>query len=135
MITAESLRERDYAKKALKKETYKKILDSFFKKIKAGADSGKKYIVLKIPNFVLGCPMFNPTHATKYLTRQLQLCGYKVCFIEPQTLGVTWINNKPAIKPKPKPKPEKKTKARTEDLIDISSLMNLKKIANYYTRK
>ena len=130
MLTAESLRERDYAKKALKKETYKKILDGFFKKIRAGSESGKKYVVLKIPNFVLGCPMFNSIHATKFLIRQLQLCGYKVCIIEQQTLGVTWIDNN-----KKKTKVKKKVKKPTEELIDISSLVNLNKVAEYYTRK
>ena len=127
MLTAQSLRERDHAKKALKKETYKKILDGFFKKIKASADAGNKYVILQIPNFILGCPMFKSFHATKYLIRQLQLCGYKVCIIQQQVIGVTWICPKP-----------KKTRIPDEpysDMEELPSLINLKKVAKHYTRK
>jgi len=119
MITADELRKKDHDKNSIKKETYQQILNGFFKKIKRSAEAGNRIVKLQVPNFVIGCPIFDCDHATKFLKRQLVLCGYRVFHMSNNCIGVTWISKK------------KKTKNKPQEL---PSLMNLKKAASKYSR-
>jgi hypothetical protein len=123
MITADELRRKEHDKNALKKETYQQILDGFFKKIKRSAEAGNKIVKLQVPNFVIGCPIFDRNHATTFLERQLVLCGYRVFHMSDNCIGVTWTSKK-----------KKKKKRKPPEHEELPSLMNLKKAANKYSR-
>lgn len=94
MINASEARQAVSKKNQIKKDTYKAILDSFMKKIKVSLEANLRSVVLEVPIFVPGCPMFNRLHATEYLGRQLGLLGYTVERISPFAMHVNW--SKPA---------------------------------------
>jgi len=78
MISAHEVAERDRARNAIRKNTYKHILEQFSKKVKAASERREKSVTLQVPPMVLGFPMYPYEEALWYLRRQLVLAGYQV---------------------------------------------------------
>jgi hypothetical protein len=78
MISAGDIAERDRARNAIRKNTYKHILEQFSRKVKAAAERREKSATLQVPPMVLGFPMYPYDEALWYLKRQLVLAGYQV---------------------------------------------------------
>ena len=119
-------------KKQIKKETFKKILEQFSKKIKYANDAGSTHVLLSTPSFVMGFPSFDVSSATAYLIRQLKNGGYKTQLMSPNVIYVDWKKEKPSPE---LPKRTSKPATRTErDVIqdEFSSFINLKKVADKY---
>ncbi len=122
MISASEIAQKEQARRNLRKETYKIILEQFSKKIKAASDRGERYANLKTPPMVIGYPLYPFQEATVYLQRQLVLSGYTVrAGVEPGEYVVTWEKARPA------PKVAPPASLASEDMF--SSLANLQKTA------
>ena len=132
MIRASDLRNQDRERRAIKKETFKQILESFMRKIKTASELGDKFVFLTVPPVVFGYPLYTVNEARVYLGRQLHLLGYIVREVSENELCVTWgiLETK-----KSAPKVHKKAPAPEDDLTDFSTLMNLKKTAERYKKK
>jgi hypothetical protein len=78
MISAGDVAERERARRAIRKETYKNILEQFSRKVQAAAERRERSAVLQVPPLVLGFPMYPYDEALSYLRRQLILAGYQV---------------------------------------------------------
>ena len=112
----------DEKRKQIKKEIYKRIYEQFSRKIKQSVELGHKQIFLTVPTFVLGCPTFDRSAATRYIARQFILGGFDVRIISDYDIYVSWII-------------PKKVKVKNEsDEPDFPDLMNLKKMADKYRR-
>jgi hypothetical protein len=118
MIKASEAREMISKKNQVKKETFKAILESFMRKIKVALESNLKSVVLEIPIFVPGCPIFDRREATEYLARQLVRLGYNVDQLSPFAIYVTWSK-----------------RSEPEEISIAPSLMNVHKLAGELRRK
>jgi hypothetical protein len=78
MISAGDIAERERARRSIRKETYKNILEQFSRKVQAAAERREKHATLQVPPMVLGFPMYPYEEALWYLRRQLILSGYQV---------------------------------------------------------
>jgi hypothetical protein len=78
MISAGDIAERERARRSIRKETYKNILEQFSRKVQAAAGRREKHATLQVPPMVLGFPMYPYEEALWYLRRQLVLAGYQV---------------------------------------------------------
>jgi len=91
MISAGDIAERDRARNAIRKNTYKHILEQFSRKVQAAAERREKSATLQVPPMVLGFPMYPYDEALWYLRRQLVLAGYQVeQGLEPGQYIVKW---------------------------------------------
>ena len=91
MISAGDIAERERARRSIRKETYKNILEQFSRKVQAAAERREKHATLQVPPMVLGFPMYPYEEALWYLRRQLVLAGDKVQQgLEQGTYIVTW---------------------------------------------
>jgi len=91
MISAGDIAERDRARNAIRKNTYKHILEQFSRKVQAAAERREKSATLQVPPMVLGFPMYPYDEALWYLRRQLVLAGYQVeQGLEPGQYIVRW---------------------------------------------
>lgn len=95
MITARDIAERERARRNVKKETYRAILEQLCRKIRAECDKGRRSARLSVPPFVLGYPPFNVTQAVAYITKQLEKLGYQVYRQGLVDLEVTWFVQNP----------------------------------------
>ncbi len=123
LVSAIELQKVDQAKKEIKKETYRKILEQISKKIQVSSQIGNKNLIVTIPAFVMGFPTFNQETAATYIERQLKNGGYKTSRLNSTSIYIDWN----------KPKCEKISEGRKDvDDLDIPSFMNLKKYAAKY---
>lgn len=94
MITARDVAERERARRNVRKETYRAILEQLCRKIRAECDKGRRSARISVPPFVLGYPPFSVTQAVVYISRQLQNLGYQVYRQGLVDLEVTWFVQK-----------------------------------------
>ena len=127
MINASEIARREHARKNLRKEAYRNILEQFSKKIKTASDRSERAAHLKVPPLVIGFPLYPFDEACEYMARQLVLSGYTVRKgLEQGEFMVTWEKAKPA---RGVPNPiETQVQAQADDLF--SSLANLQKTAS-----
>jgi hypothetical protein len=129
MISAHEVAERDRARNAIRKNTYKHILEQFSKKVKAASERREKSVTLQVPPMVLGFPMYPYEEALWYLRRQLVLSGYQVSQgPEPGQYIVRWDR---AAKTAPaKSEVSARFASATEPGDDLfSGLANMQKVA------
>lgn len=132
MISASEIAGREAARRNLRKETYRVILEQFSKKIKVASERREPHASLVVPPFVMGYPMYPFDEALVYLRRQLVRSGYTVAQgLEPGQFIVSWQ----AARPKPAARPTSvPTQAGPEDDF-FSSLANLQKTAQQLRSK
>ena len=123
MLSAKELMEREKNKNNVKKETYKKILTQMCRKIEVAYTLKKDKTLLKIPEFMIGYPIYDMGHVTLYIHRQLKRLGYRCSIIDLGHIYVAWGEKK---------KETKVTKIEEETLPTLS---NLKKTANDIRKK
>jgi hypothetical protein len=132
MISAGDIAERERARRSIRKETYKNILEQFSRKVQAAAERREKHATLQVPPMVLGFPMYPYEEALWYLRRQLVLSGYQVQQgLEQGQYIVTWdvkstrrVASKEPVAPAPEP---------GDDLF--SGLANMQKVAAQLRKK
>jgi hypothetical protein len=108
-------------KNRIRKEIYTRIYEQFSSKIKQSGTFGRKEIIMTIPSFVMGYPMFDRGLATRYIMRQFTLGGFTVHMIGEYDVYVSWDIPK-----------KKREPTVVEPEPDLPNLMNLKKMANKY---
>ena len=94
-LTAREVAQLEKARRDVKKETYKAILDQFSRKIKSSYELGHREAILTVPPFVIGYPKYDLAQALRYLVRQHQLLGYQVELVGPLSFKVTWFQPRP----------------------------------------
>lgn len=130
MISASEIAEREAARRNLRKETYKTILEQFSKKIKAASERREATATLVVPPLVIGYPMYPFEDALVYLRRQLIKSGYTVAQgLERGSFVVSWQGARPKAPPKAAP-PQV---SESDDFF--SSLANLQKTAQQIRSK
>ena len=142
LVLATELHKEKDAKRAIKKQTYKQILEQVSRKIKNASLSGKEHLVVTIPVFVMGCPSFDQKTAAIYIERQLKNGGYKTRFINEISILVDWTKDRPPPPDHPpdpgRPQGVKRAKKTERDVLEeeyqLPSLINLKKYAQKYSR-
>jgi hypothetical protein len=123
MISIDDVTRIDEKRKQIKKEIYKRIYEQFSRKIKQCVELGHKQVFLTVPGFVIGCPTFDRSVASRCVARQLKLSGFEVRVVSEYDIYVSWII--------PKKKKEKTVESEEDNFPD---LMNLKKMADKYRR-
>jgi hypothetical protein len=131
MISASEIAQKEQARRNLRKETYKIILEQFSKKIRAASERREGYATLLVPPFVIGFPMYPFEEALEYMRRQLVKSGYSVSQgLEAGQFIVTWQ----AARSRPAPRPPAHVESDTADDF-FSSLANLQKTAQQIRSK
>ena len=126
MISASEIAQREQARRNLRKETYKVILEQFSKKIKTVSERGERFAHLSVPPMVIGYPLYPFQEAIVYLQRQLVNSGYTVRQgLEPGEYVVSWEKARPTHKAQAKAAAP--ASLASEDMF--ASLANLQKTA------
>jgi len=129
MISASEIASREQARRNLRKETYRVIIDQFSRKIQAASERREPFVTLIVPPFVIGFPMYPFDEALVYLRRQLVISGYSVSQgLEPGQLVVNWQKARPKAAPREAP-------VYSEGDDFFASLANLQKTAQQIRAK
>jgi hypothetical protein len=122
MVTAAEMHAIRVEKSRVNHETYKEIYARISEKIKVHGSMGARDITVKIPSYVAGRPMYDVTHATRYVVEKFKLAGFEAGAQSGDTVYVSWKNPPPAPKKPPRPPqppPPTSTPADTARRLDL----------------
>jgi hypothetical protein len=131
LVPAASLQKEKEKKKEVRKETYRKILEIVSRKIRNAAEMNQVHIMVTIPPWVLGCPVYDLLLATNYIERQIKNGGYHTARINGNSMYVNWDKGR---RKSDREHPETERHVLEEE-FKIPSLVNLKKVASRYQRE
>jgi hypothetical protein len=129
LVPAAALQKDKEKKKEVRKETYRKILETVSRKIKNASEMNQVHVLVTIPPWIMGCPVYDVLLATNYIERQVKNGGYRTARINESSMYVNW--EKPAAA-RDGPTTERHV---LEEEFKIPSLVNLKKVAARYQRE
>lgn len=121
MLSVKDIQKIQNTKSLIRKEIYKKILESFSKKIRTYVEMEQAQIFLTVPVMIVGYPCFDRKVARDYLIRQLKNLGYTVIPYQDFEIYVTW-----AVRP---------TQQQPEPQLGLPAFVNLHKVADLYRNK
>jgi len=103
----------------MRKETYVELYKQVTRKVRRAVETGRKYVDMVIPHFLVGYMTYDRLQATNYIKRQLENAGFDVSVMENFEIRITWK--------------VKRVNGSGEPSVDeFPTLMNLKKAANRY---
>ena len=128
LVSAEEISQIHQAKRDIRKEIYRKILEQFSKKIKYNAQLNQTSAYLVVPAIVVGYPTFDRPLAATYLEKQLRNGGYFTRRLNDVTILVQWGTSAQTHKS------TKKKQEHDVDFGELNGLVNLRKVANKYRK-
>ena len=74
-------------------EIYDETLQKCHKRIKYNSSLQRTYCFFQIPEFIIGVPIFNPHEMKTYIINSLKSNGFKLIYVEPNWLFISWHDN------------------------------------------
>ncbi len=114
MLNIFSLYQKSNEKKRLRLEIYNKILTQCHKKIKRASNLHQLKTYFIIPEYFFGVPLYNQLACICYLMITLRKNGFKIQYIHPNLLYISW---KIKSKTKSNTLPNKKSKKSNTNIV------------------
>lgn len=101
-------------------EHFDNILKKIHSRIRCCAQKEETYCFFQIPEFIFGVPLYNINDLRKYLINSLEKNGFKMLYVDPNWLFISWEVRQPTIEDSKKKKKseEKKNKSNEFKTID-----------------
>ena len=99
LLTADEVNGVRARRASVNHETYKVILQRVYDRIRHQAAMNRSDLAYALPAIVPGRPVYDATHAMRYVTDKLRLGGFEVETDGP-TVYVSWKPRAPAKKPR-----------------------------------
>lgn len=77
MVTAADMRRLREDKSKVNHETYKTIYRQVTRRIEMHGQMGELDLTAKVPHYVPGRPIYDVSHATRYVTEKLRIAGFE----------------------------------------------------------
>ena len=90
MLCVSDLKKLDEKKGEKRKETYKKLLNECYTKIKKTHCKNQRTYVYTIPYFSMDMPLINVNEALRYVTKKLKKGGFTVLNHSNNSILVHW---------------------------------------------
>tara|TARA_Y100001970_G_C13599450_1_gene539445 strand:- start:28 stop:468 length:441 start_codon:yes stop_codon:yes gene_type:complete len=71
-------------------EIYDNVLVKCHKRIKYNSSLERTYCFFQIPEFIIGVPLYKVTEMRTYIINSLKNNGFKIMYIEPNWLFISW---------------------------------------------
>ena len=90
MLNIYELHKRRNARERNRLSYYKRVLHKCYHRIITVSDSCKTECVYKVPEFVVGMPIYNGLECVKFVVRALKKNGFYVRYTHPNLLFISW---------------------------------------------
>jgi hypothetical protein len=78
-----------------KKHVYELILRKIHHQIDTVSYRGDVMMLYRVPEFLIGSPTYNPMHCVNYSIRRLIDEGFRVKYVDPHILFISWKKEEP----------------------------------------
>lgn len=93
MVKADDLIKQQKEREERKNITFEKIYNQVEKKIYSASSGNSYYTWYRIPEFLVGLPMYSLNDCNQYLQNKLNKSGFTIEFFEPNILLIKWFPN------------------------------------------
>ena len=90
MLTVDELQRQREARARVNHETYKGLFNQVSDRVRSRAQNRGTSLVWTVPPFVMGRPLYNPSHAARYVAEKLRRGGFAVEEIDGPALCISW---------------------------------------------
>tara|TARA_B100000575_G_C23122586_1_gene649847 strand:+ start:912 stop:1352 length:441 start_codon:yes stop_codon:yes gene_type:complete len=97
-LNINNLYETSYQKNIQRLENFDNVLKKIHNRIKYNAKTEKTFCFYQIPEFIFGVPLYNIDDLKQYIMNSLKKDGFKIIYMDPNWLFITWEINKPETK-------------------------------------
>ena len=134
-INVLDIQKKQYERDSRRREIYNKILDKCFYKIQSTVYNEYEHCFFRVPEYVLGSPIYNLTKCVIYLLQKLRENGFKCKYCHPYMIYISWkhknnvllIENLYADEKKESTKPTKVDYRPIDNSSDLDYLLYRKK--------
>jgi hypothetical protein len=120
MVTAADMRRLREDKSKVNHETYKTIYRQVTRRIEMHGQMGELDLTAKVPHYVPGRPIYDVSHATRYVTEKLRIAGFEATSYGDATgdffVRISWKSAPKTTAARP-PKPPKNVEPRRSVMI------------------
>ena len=99
------------------------VLKKVHNRIKYNARIEKTFCFFQIPEFIIGVPLYNIEDLKKYIMNSLEKDGFKLIYIDPNWLFITW-EKKSSFKKKKKVNKKKEEYKLVDEYKPIGGFTN-----------
>lgn len=111
---------------------YKKIISRCYAKIKLAAESEKFFCFYQMPEYIVGCPIYNMTECLMFIINELSSKGYNCKYCHPLLIYISWTPVEKTLKLE-----HKKEEYNTNENKDLNfrSINDYKPSGNFIVNK
>ena len=91
MVKAQDLINSQKEREKIKYKTFSKIYNKIEKKIELASSSNFYYVWYQIPEFLIGCPLYNLNECKNTITKQLNDNGFVCEEFKENLILITWF--------------------------------------------
>uniref|UniRef100_A0A6C0BV27 Uncharacterized protein n=1 Tax=viral metagenome TaxID=1070528 RepID=A0A6C0BV27_9ZZZZ len=108
-------------------EIYDNVLVKCHNRIKYNSNLEKTYCFFQIPEFIIGTPIYDINEMRKYVINSLKNNGFKIMYIEPNWLFISWMqeSNKKLVNKEYKKEKKEKEKSKYKSVDGFKPTGNL----------
>ena len=121
IFTAADAQQIRLDKRSISHETYKLIFEQSLQRIKLRAEMNETNTRFRVPNYIMGRPLFDTKHAARYVSEKLRIHGYETEFVLLDGSYFVDICWKSTPKPKIKSNVQKVIPKREDKTKDLSN--------------
>jgi hypothetical protein len=115
-LNINDLYETMYEKNNKRLENFDNILKQIHQRIVSQAKLEQTHCFFQVPEFIFGVPLYNIHDLRKYLINSLEKNGFKLIYVEPNWLFITWeIKKQEKYNPKKECPPKNKKNYKLTD--------------------
>ena len=89
-INIMDIRKKQYEKDKRRLEIYSKILHKCYYKINSTSDNEYEHCFFRVPEYVMGSPIYNLTKCVIFLLQKLRENGFKCKYCHPFMIYISW---------------------------------------------
>lgn len=91
-LTANEIASRLRRKVQLHNEAFSSIVSSAYRRIENAVRFGAVYCIFNVPEILVGYPLYDLNECVMHVMSRLQKNGFKVHYIFPSVLVITWVD-------------------------------------------
>ena len=89
-INIMDIQKKQYNRELRRRNIYNTLLEQCFRKIESTANNEHEHCFYRIPEYIMGVPIYNLTKSVIYILQKLRENGFKCKYCHPFMIYVSW---------------------------------------------